>query len=247
MISEIFSRIDSESPSDSSVGVLRDLSIRRITTCSPSTVGSTATRMSSMRPTARALSEMRPSCGLRRSAMSSFASTFRRVVTPFAIRFGIRCTSFEHAVDAHPHEQRVLLRLEVDVARAVGGGLHDDRVDEPDERSVRDAVVDLEIVLVLVDDLEVVERRLRLHDLALARAPLELGEDLVAARDTRDRPGTRVASRSSSIPWMFAGIGDRDAEPLVDARDRNRDDALERPQRHELGRIGRDALLLQDR
>ena len=93
MISEIFSRIASESPSDSSVGVVRDLSIRRITTCSPSTVGSTATRMSSMRPTARAASEMRPSCGLRRSAMSSFASTFRRVVTPFAIRFGIDCAS----------------------------------------------------------------------------------------------------------------------------------------------------------
>ena len=36
---------------------------------------------------------MRPSCGLRRSAMSSFASTFRRVVTPAARRFGIRCTS----------------------------------------------------------------------------------------------------------------------------------------------------------
>ena len=61
---------------------------------SPSTVGSTATRMSSMRPAAAAFSEMRPSCGLRRSAMSSFASTFRRVVTPVASRFGIRCTSW---------------------------------------------------------------------------------------------------------------------------------------------------------
>ena len=65
-----------------------------MTTFSPSTVGSVATRMSSMRPAAAALSEMRPSCGLRRSAMSSFASTFRRVVTPGAIRFGIRCTSW---------------------------------------------------------------------------------------------------------------------------------------------------------
>ena len=49
--------------------------------------------MSSIRPAAAALSEMRPSCGLRRSAMSSFASTFRRVVTPAIIRFGMRCTS----------------------------------------------------------------------------------------------------------------------------------------------------------
>ncbi len=64
-----------------------------MTTFSPSTVGSVATRTSSMRPAAAALSEMRPSCGLRRSAMSSFASTFRRVVTPADIRFGMRCTS----------------------------------------------------------------------------------------------------------------------------------------------------------
>ncbi len=93
MMSASRSRIVSDSPSDSSVGVLRDLSMSRITTCSPSTVGSTATRMSSMRPTARAFSAMRPSCGLRRSAMSSFASTLSRVVTPFAIRLGIRCVS----------------------------------------------------------------------------------------------------------------------------------------------------------
>ena len=82
------------SPSSSSVGGFFDLSSRRMTTDSPSTVGSVATRMSSMRPAAAALSEMRPSCGFRRSAMSSFASTFRRVVTPAAIRFGMRCTSW---------------------------------------------------------------------------------------------------------------------------------------------------------
>ena len=64
-----------------------------MTTFSPSTVGSVATRTSSMRPAAAAFSEMRPSCGFRRSAMSSFASTFRRVVTPADIRFGMRCTS----------------------------------------------------------------------------------------------------------------------------------------------------------
>ena len=82
-----------ESPSSSSVGASRDLSSRRIVTASPSTVGSVATRMSSRRPAAAALREMRPSCGLRRSAMSSFASTFRRVVTPEASRFGIRCAT----------------------------------------------------------------------------------------------------------------------------------------------------------
>ena len=64
-----------------------------MTTPSPSTVGSTATRMSRRRPAAFAFSEMRPSCGLRRSAMSSLASTFRRVVTPGASRFGMRWSS----------------------------------------------------------------------------------------------------------------------------------------------------------
>ena len=83
----------SESPSSVSVGAFFDLSSRRMTTDSPSTVGSVATRMSIIRPAAAALSEIRPSCGLRRSAMSSFASTFRRVVTPAIIRFGMRCTS----------------------------------------------------------------------------------------------------------------------------------------------------------
>ena len=76
-----------------SVGAFFDLSRRRITTDSPSTVGRVATRTSIRRPAAAAFREMRPSCGLRRSAMSSFASTFRRVVTPAIIRFGMRCTS----------------------------------------------------------------------------------------------------------------------------------------------------------
>ena len=65
-----------------------------MTTDSPSTVGSVATRTSSIRPAADAESEMRPSCGFRRSAMSSFASTFRRVVTPIALRRGIRWVSW---------------------------------------------------------------------------------------------------------------------------------------------------------
>jgi hypothetical protein len=46
--------------------------------------------MSSSRPAAAALSEMRPSCGFRRSAMSSFARTFNRVSTPADIFRGMR-------------------------------------------------------------------------------------------------------------------------------------------------------------
>ena len=88
-----------------------------MTTFSPSTVGSVATRMSSMRPAAAALSEMRPSCGFRRSAMSSFASTFSRVVTPADHPLRDPLHLLEHAVDAEADDERVLLRLEVDVAR----------------------------------------------------------------------------------------------------------------------------------
>ena len=62
-------------------------------TPSPSTVGSTATRTSSPRPAVFALTEMRPSCGLRCSATSSFASTLMRVTTPGACRSGIRSIS----------------------------------------------------------------------------------------------------------------------------------------------------------
>ena len=121
-----------------------------MTTDSPSTVGSVATRTSSVRPAAAAFSEMRPSCGLRRSAMSSFASTLRRVVTPGAMPLRDALHLVQHAVDAEPDDERVLLRLEVDVGGAVLGGLEEHGVDEADERGVGDAVVGLEIGLVLV-------------------------------------------------------------------------------------------------
>jgi hypothetical protein len=60
----------------------------------------------------------------------------------------------QHAVDAEPDDERVLLRLEVDVAGPVLGRLEDDRVDEADERRVGDAVVDLEVVALLLFLLE---------------------------------------------------------------------------------------------
>ena len=49
--------------------------------------------MSSTRPAAVAFSEMRPSCGRRRSAMSSLANTLSRVVTPELSCVGIRCAT----------------------------------------------------------------------------------------------------------------------------------------------------------
>ena len=56
----------------------------------------------------------------------------------------------QHAVDPEPDDERVLLRLEVDVAGPVLGRLEDHRVDEPDERRVGDPVVDLEVVAVFL-------------------------------------------------------------------------------------------------
>ena len=92
------------------------------------------------------MSEIRPSCGLRRSAMSSFASTLSRVVTAEASRFGQPLHLVEDPVDPHANDERVGQRVEVEVAGAVLGGLEDDRVDEPDERRVGDAVLGLEVL-----------------------------------------------------------------------------------------------------
>ena len=150
----------------------------------------------------------------------------------------------EHAVDAHAHEQCVLLRLEVDVARAVGGGLHDDRVDEPDERCIGDAVVDLEVVLRLVDDIELVEGRLGLEHLRSPRDLADLGEDVVAARNADlDRVAAGEPELVDAVD--VARVGDRDPEPVALPRDGDRDDALERQQRDELGRVRRHPLLLE--
>ena len=156
-----------------------------------------------MRPTARAFERDAPV--LRLAALGDVELREHLQARRDAVRHPLRdaLRLVEHAVDADAHEQRVLLRLEVDVAGAVGGGLHHDRVDEPHERRVRDAVVDLEVV-VLVDHLDVVERRLRLHRLALAGEPLELAR--ISSRfATPISTVYRVASRSSSMPWMFAG------------------------------------------
>ena len=229
MISAIFTCMSSERPSSSSVGAFFDLSRRRITTASPSTVGSVATRMSSIRPAAAAFSEMRPSCGLRRSAMSSFASTFRRVVTPARHPLGDPLHLVEHAVDAEPHDERVLLRLEVDVAGPVLGRLEDDRVDEPDERGVGDAVVDLEIVDLLLGS----PRRARppRRALPVRRRPRRraarrrISASMSSARRRRARAGnaSRAAARRSRARCR---VGDRDAQDV--ALDRVWDRAITR-------------------
>ena len=78
----------------------------------------------------------------------------------------------------------------------------------------------------------------------LAGAPLELGEDVVAARDPEiDLVARREPELVDAVD--VAGVGDRDAQPVVARDDRDRDDALQCPQRDELGGVGRDALFLE--
>ena len=93
----------------------------------------------------------------------------------------------EDAVDPEADDERILLRLEVDVGGAVLGGLEDDRVDEADERRVGDAVLGLEVVGLLLCFLEVVlgflEHRSGAEGLGGARHAAQLGEDVLARRD----------------------------------------------------------------
>ena len=177
-----------------------------MTIYSPSTVGRVATRMSSMRPAAAALSEMRPSCGLRRSAMSIFASTFRRVVTPGDQPLGDPLHLVEHAVDPEADEERVLLRLEVDVGGAVLGGLEDHGVDEADERRVRDAVVDLEVVVSSSSAASIVHARRRP---AATRAPN------ASESRTSLRSSARMSSRGGDAELDRVARGEPE---LVDRR-----------------------------
>ena len=151
----------------------------------------------------------------------------------------------EHAVDAEADDERVLLRLEVDVGGAVLGGLEDDRVDEPDERRVGDAVVDLEVVrLLLLGDpqllVDLLEDSAGAERLGGARHPAQLDEDVLARGDAEVE---RVARREPELvdPVQVARIGDGDPQRAVVERVRDRDDALEDVQRDLLGRVLVDA------
>ncbi len=87
----------------------------------------------------------------------------------------------QHAVDAGADDESVGLRLEVDVAGPVLGGLVEDRVDEANERRVGDPVVRFELIIV-VDDLERVEvdRAAAADRFARSLEALDLLENVVA-------------------------------------------------------------------
>ena len=151
----------------------------------------------------------------------------------------------EHAVDAEADDERILLRLEVDVGGAVLGSLEDDGVDEPDERRVGDPVLGLEVVgrrpprdaEVGVD---LLQHRAGAECLRGARHPAQLGEDVLARGNAEIE---RVAGREPELveAVQVAWIGDGDPQRAVVERVRDRDDALEDVQRDQLGGFLRDA------
>ena len=105
-----------------------------MTTFSPYCAGSVATRRSiALSPTCV---ETRPSCGMRRSAMSRSARILMREVTAGTTGRGHDRRLVEHAVDAVADAHLVLVRLEVDVGGAAVDGLGDHALDELDDRRV---------------------------------------------------------------------------------------------------------------
>ena len=212
-----------------------------MTTFSPSTVGSVATRMSSMRPTAER--RERDAAVLRLAALGDVELRehlqARRDAGGHLLRDALHLA--EHAVDAEADDERVLLRLEVDVGGVLLGGLEDQRVDEPDERPVGDAVVGLEVVAVrLVDGLVHVDGDDGADRLGGAHEPLELGEDVVARRDAELE---RVLRREPELVdrVQVPRVGDRDLEHVVLDRVRDRDGALERLHGDQLRGVDGDA------
>ena len=188
-----------------------------MTISSPSTLGSTATRMSSS--AAGRLRRERDAAVLRLSALCDVELREHLQARRDGHREPLRdpLHLVEDAVDAEPDDERVLLRVEVDVRGAVLGRLEDDRVHEPDERRVGDAVVGLEVVLVVVLllDLELVlDERRALPRLALANLAPELDLDVLARRDPDLE---RVTRREAELVDRLdvRRVGDRDLQDVA--------------------------------
>ena len=88
---------------------------------SPSTRGMVTTRVSIACPST--VSDTRPSCGTRFSAMSRSAMIFTREIVPAIMRRGIWVRLAQHAVHAEAHAHLAALGLEVDVGGALLDGL----------------------------------------------------------------------------------------------------------------------------
>ncbi len=79
---------------------------------------------------------MRPSCGTRFSAMLMFDMILRRLMNRGLQPLRRIVHFLQHAVDAVPHAQPLLQRLDVNIARPVAVRLHDDQAHQLDDRRV---------------------------------------------------------------------------------------------------------------
>ena len=201
------------------------------------------------RPAAAAESEMRPSCGLPALGDVELREYLHACRHADGAPPGDPLGLVEHAVDAEADQERVGLRVEVDVACAVLGRVEEYGVDEADERCVGDPVVGLEIVGIVVDHLElgVLHARAAAEGLGRAHEPGQLVGDFRArGHAQRDRMAAREAQGVDSVNVLW--VGDRHAEdPLEGVGDRR--DLLKHMQRYGVGReqVDADAAELYDR
>src|SRR5581483_4569505 len=111
--------------------------------------------------------------------------------------------------------------LEVDVGGAVLGRLEENRVDEPDERRIGDAVVGLEIGLLLLGRLELrlllVDGRTCAEGLARADETADRGENVLARCNTKiDRVARREPKLVDAV--QVRGIGDGNVQYVAAER-----------------------------
>ena len=103
-----------------------------ITTLSPNTVGNVETRMSISTPRTTVL--MRPSCGNRRSAISSLAMIFIRVVNAARRATGTILSCCKNPSNSISNRDRVASGLDVHVGCTTLDRLRDNLVHEPNDR-----------------------------------------------------------------------------------------------------------------
>ena len=188
--------------------LIDSLSRMRMTASSPCTLGMIETRKSIVLPGSRSLK--RPSCGTRFSAMSSSAMTFTREMIVLWKRLSIgRIAGCSTPSIAVLHVHRVVLRLDVDVARAALDRGVDGRVDQPDDRArVGRQLVDGQLLvagLVFAQDLQL-EALGRL--LEHARRALALLQDRLDRRRRADRDLDRRRRAAPPARRSSAGRSD---------------------------------------
>ncbi len=211
-----------------------DESSTRITTFSPYVVGSDDTRTSMT--ALRCRTERWPSCGTRRSVMSSFAITLMRAIAGPCTHFGTCKLSSRIPFDAIAHDERVRPGLDVDVARLRVEGFEQDQIHHLHDGRL------LGLARQRVQLLAIVDFPVASHELDVRRVG-NVGEERIqrafALVDVRDRLEHVRAHRDRGL-HTEAGREFHVAERLLVERIRHGDDeeiALQ-ADRHELEAVG---------